>query len=517
MQTQIAFDGATKPKFQSDLIAHLASQMIQELSQPQDAFVGFVGSQPKQDQDICCKYTLTCRRSGDLQCTGLSWNATGAMLCAAFGRSDLTGWCNKSGILCCWSLFRPEFNPECPTCSVEHSSCFTTIACHPSQPSLMAAGSFDGEVLIYDLADSCDVLKACSNISDYSHREPVSSLQWNRNRGAFTASIDAYQLVSLSSDGKILWWSLATIKHATAEISGHLPYPVRGVTLACNPELTLLTNMAASSPIVGGTSMALAESCVMIGSEGGKILRCHPRKKNIKKLFAGSDSNIHWDKSAIDFFDNLPPCITSKLIKHVELWANSVSRQVVSAKDIFVSKPPLRYVFPAPTGVTEYEGHVGPITMISMSPFHRRVFLSVGVDGYAKLWSTMQRRALMTMRDTSCIHLADGLYASGWSKARPLVFAVAGDGGVVRIHDLGNRRPMLPAVELKAPMPASANDTDRRILALQFNHKQRNFLATGNAAGHVHVWRLSWGLSNQSSHEHEKLQSCIEHMEEKGA
>jgi len=155
--------------------------------------------------------------------------------------------------------------------------------------------------------------------------------------------------------------------------------------------------------------------------------------------------------------------------------------------------------------------------MISMSPFHRRVFLSVGVDGYAKLWSTMQRRALMTMRDTSCIHLADGLYASGWSKARPLVFAVAGDGGVVRIHDLGNRRPMLPVVELKAPMPASANDTDRRILALQFNHKQRNFLATGNAAGHVHVWRLSWRLSNQSSHEHEKLQSCIDHMEEKGA
>jgi WD40 repeat protein len=90
----------------------------------------------------------------------------------------------------------------------------------------MAAGSFDGEVLIYDLADSCDVLKACSNISNYSHREPVSSLRWNRNRSAPIASIDAYQLVSLSSDGKILWWSLATIKHATAEISGHLPYPV---------------------------------------------------------------------------------------------------------------------------------------------------------------------------------------------------------------------------------------------------------------------------------------------------
>jgi hypothetical protein len=108
--------------------------------------------------------------------------------------------------------------------------------------------------------------------------------------------------------------------------------------------------------------MALAASCVIIGSEGGRILRCHPRKKTPKKLVAGGDSNIHWDKSAIDFFDNLPPCITSKLLKHVKLWANSVSRQVVSAQDIFASKPKLQYVFPPPTSVTEYEGHVGSMS-----------------------------------------------------------------------------------------------------------------------------------------------------------
>ena len=153
--------------------------------------------------------------------------------------------------------------------------------------------------------------------------------------------------------------------------------------------------------------------------------------------------------------------------------------------------------------------------MISMSPFHRRVFLSVGVDGYAKLWSTMQRRALMTMRDTSCIHLADGLYASVGPRhvLLSLRLRVMEVWCVFTTWATGGQCSQLSNLKHHA---STVNDTDRRILALQFNLR-RNFLATGNAAGHVHVWRLSWGLSNQSSHEHEKLQSCIEHMEEKGA
>ena len=48
--------------------------------------------------------------------------------------------------------------------------------------------------------------------------------------------------------------------------------------------------------------------------------------------------------------------------KHTENRGPTRPHQVVSAKDIFVSKPPLRYVFPAPTGVTEYEGHVGSMS-----------------------------------------------------------------------------------------------------------------------------------------------------------
>ena len=95
-------------------------------------------------------------------------------------------------------------------------------------------------------------------------------------------------------------------------------------------------------------------------------MRCHPRKKNIKKPLAGAV--IYIGTKAIDFFDNLH-LVTSKLIKHVELWANSVSRQVVSAKQYLVSASHSGDVFPAPTGVTEYEGHVGSMSRFLSAPF----------------------------------------------------------------------------------------------------------------------------------------------------
>ena len=156
---------------------------------------------------------------------------------------------------------------------------------------------------------------------------------------------------------------------------------------------------------------------------------------------------------------------------------------------------------------------VGPTTEISISPFHRHLFLSTSVDGYVKLRSTMQERALMSTGNVrGIIRAGDGLYAADWSKVRPLVFAVAGDAGAVRIHDLGSKRPMLPIITLKTPAVSSSADR-ARILALQFNHKQRDLLACGDAAGLVHVWQLSWALSNATPRETEELEDFILHAQ----
>ena len=148
------------------------------------------------------------------------------------------------------------------------------------------------------------------------------------------------------------------------------------------------------------------------------------------------------------------------------------------------------------------------------------MFFTIGIDGYLKLRSTMQKRALISMGHetsdgTERICIPQGLYAADWSKVRPLVFACAGDGGVVRVHDLGRTQPMVPIAQLKAKPTSVAAGIRSRILALQFNHKQRDFLACGDVTGCVHIWQLSWELSNAAPHENEMLHAYIDRLEQK--
>ncbi|CAM9488680.1 unnamed protein product [Phaeothamnion confervicola] len=98
-----------------------------------------------------------------LQCTGVGWSAAGSTLIASFGRRDIAGWCDLPGALAVWRVFRRGFAEAAATGSgaaggagtaaappdavLDHSSCLMCVACHPVNPSLVAAGSFNGEVL----------------------------------------------------------------------------------------------------------------------------------------------------------------------------------------------------------------------------------------------------------------------------------------------------------------------------------------------------------------------------------
>lgn len=164
-----------------------------------------------------------------LQSTGISWNATGNSLAVSYGKNDILGWCDFPGAICCWNIFGKNLNPEQPDFVLDHVSCLMSVAYHPLVPSLVAGGSFNGEIIVWDLSrlDSADASQpqpyAITPIMEYGHKEPVLDLRWMYDPSMPSSSLGgSWILCSVGSDGKMLYWTLGN----------KLRHPIKGVTLS---------------------------------------------------------------------------------------------------------------------------------------------------------------------------------------------------------------------------------------------------------------------------------------------
>jgi hypothetical protein len=102
------------------------------------------GSNAKTSKSAAASTSLS------LSCTGVSWNATGAVVAVAYGRFDHSGWCNYRSALCLWRVFQADFNPSRPHLVLEAS---VRVLVSPP-PSLGALTSFTNAAVIFR-ADSC--------------------------------------------------------------------------------------------------------------------------------------------------------------------------------------------------------------------------------------------------------------------------------------------------------------------------------------------------------------------------
>jgi WD40 repeat protein len=140
--------------------------------------------------------------SSILQCTGVSWNATGTTLAVSYGRVDVPGWCDLPGAVCLWNLIGRKFRADRPDIILDHSSCVMCVAWHPLRPAVVAAGCFSGEVVVWDTSLEPETLVACSRIQESYHMTPVMQVRWILDPHA-----KEILLASIAGDGKVLFWS----------------------------------------------------------------------------------------------------------------------------------------------------------------------------------------------------------------------------------------------------------------------------------------------------------------------
>jgi len=423
-----------------------------------------------------CEMTHQVWKEGlvDVQVTSVAWNTTGATLACAYGKLDTQGWCEVTAPVCLWNIFRPQLVAGEPDTVISVQGFVMCLAFHPTKPGLLAGGTYNGELQIWNTADGeLDPFVASSSIDDYFHREAIQAVEWIP--ADLSGGADAWLVATVSGDGKVLIWDAR---------ENDLSMPSRGFML-----------LGSKKKILGGRSLSFSPLdpwLFVVGSETGNVIRAFrpPPGASMGK----PSGNYSWKPSAIALLDQLAANSRLQLQHHVEGHCRTVGLKEVSAEVVFQSKPDPVVLFPAPK-TTDLEPHAGPVTVASFSPYHRKLLLTGSADGSVKLFDVLQQRALCTFFPPSKHLSTCAVSAASWSSARPCVFAVAMEMGGVFIYDLLQSRQE-PVMEL--PLTGAGS---QKVTSLTFNPKQRGLLAVGDDSGRVRVFRLPFRLSEQQRNE----------------
>jgi WD40 repeat protein len=447
-----------------------------------------------------------------LHATSVSWNCTGKSLAVCYGRTDMNGWCDMPGAVCVWRIFSKDFAPENPYLTFDHASCFCSLAFHPENPALLAAGSFDGQLMVWDISqDSPEEPVAMTPINEFCHSEPVFSLCW-----IWDAKEREFLLISAAADGRILTWSL----------SNKLRHPVRGAMLNNPAALSRTSERRVVYPIAypacalsysGGShansALSRRPQWAVLGQLGGKLVRVPASKLLVdgKPRLAKQDFKIGFGTKIFDIYTPL---------------LGGAGRGDSSE-------------------ASKHKQHIGPVHDIDFSPFHRALFLTAGDDGCLRLYHSLRQEPLLEWepeppngRPWAGLPF-DPVTAVKFSPVRPCVFAAATESGQVHIFDLvcADNMPVV-TLEPQAASPdadmtshgrgerdgfansAEAGKADHKgsnlqgITCLSFNGKQRNLLAVSDRAGRAVIWRLSAGLCSAAKGETAQLEQIAKKAEE---
>lgn len=176
--------------------------------------------------------------AGDYSVVSTAWSCNGSTIAVAYGKTNHETWCEHHSVISTWGIFRREFDPKKPNLSIEVSNCVTTIEFHPSDPLILAGGTMNGEIYLWNIDSERkgeESIICNSAIDEYYHREAVTKIIWIKYE-SMTSLAFQYCLISVSTDAKILVWRVAD----------KLKYPAKGHLLARKKDGELAT--------VGGTS-----------------------------------------------------------------------------------------------------------------------------------------------------------------------------------------------------------------------------------------------------------------------
>lgn len=256
----------------------------------------------------------------------LSWSSTGSSLAVSYGCNDHDGWCTHALGVCVWNLNRKDCNEAKPHQILETSYCIISLEFHPQNPAYLAAGSINGNVLLWNLNRDDNPLVWSSKTDDEGHSDAVTRVLWIRNSERLGSK---YLLISAGLDGRILIWK----QHdRTAELRLHKGFVMKTDHVPRSVGFRPIGKKMGITDI----SFNVEDPNVFVTcTEGGGVFQCS--------------------------LDSQMP--TGETVLSVSLFS------------------PI---------VTAYKLHKGHVNSVAFSPFTRNVFATCGSDGELRFYSLLQ-------------------------------------------------------------------------------------------------------------------------------
>lgn len=405
----------------------------------------------------------------DLEISAIAWSCSGTMLAVSLAELDGDGLSTRTGSIFIWNIFALDIDQAKPSKTIESEGSVTALAFHPSKPSILASGNMNGEIHIWDTSKEEMIPMYKSKIGDYFHTERVSGLLWMQNR---LTSLNKFNLLSMSTDGKILVWDMVK----------KLQYPTKGHLL--------LRKKEGVSCQVAGTSISQSlgdKNTFIVGSEAGSLFRCtitnitNDKKQRIlfdsQKNLPGK-SSFSWRDEAVELICNMPSKAMSEVRETIEAFASKAGRTDITVEMVFAAKPEMRKAYPIPMSFN-YEPHFAPVNSSELSPFFPNYFLTASFDGVLRVYDLLVQRPLIAYEvQTGTITHAK------WSPARPSVAVICTSVGEVMIFDF-LEDPGKPLEILRLD-----ENEQQAAYFLQFNSKQVELLGVGAKGGLCKVFKL---------------------------
>ena len=162
------------------------------------------------DRQLLPLWRFYTERSRKKMVTSITWNPKYKDLFAvSYGSYDFRDSHKaQTGLICCFTIKNPTF----PEFSFTTESGVMCIDFHPNHPALIAAGCYDGTVMVFDIRSSNKPIYL-STVRTHKHTDPVWQVRWNNDPQAKNLSF-----YSVSSDGRVTNWHLMKNKLEAEEV-----------------------------------------------------------------------------------------------------------------------------------------------------------------------------------------------------------------------------------------------------------------------------------------------------------